>query len=84
MDFNVEDEETGILGLKSSEYSTVRLIRPVNIIDQDHRRRNETIIANPSNNYPKTRCHPRCPSVGFTVVSRPLGQCILVVMIRWM
>jgi hypothetical protein len=40
-----EGEETGILGLKRSEYSTIRLIRPVNIINQDRRRRNETIIA---------------------------------------
>jgi hypothetical protein len=56
-----------------SEYSTIRLLRPVNIINQD-RRSNETVTANQANNFPKTRCHQRSASDGFTVVSRRLTQ----------
>jgi hypothetical protein len=58
-----------MLGLKKSEYSTIRLIHPVNIIDQDQRRRNQTVTANQSENFQKTRRHPICASIGFAVCS---------------
>jgi hypothetical protein len=73
MDFNVEEEETGILGLKRSVSIPQSDLSAVNIIDQD-RRRNETVTANQSNNFQKTRRHPRCASIGFAVVSRRLRQ----------
>jgi hypothetical protein len=44
-----------MLGFKRSEYSTIGFIYLVNIIDQDHRRRNEIVTSNQSNNFPKAR-----------------------------
>jgi hypothetical protein len=38
-------EETGVPGFKRSEYPTIRLIRPINIVDQD-RRSSETLTVN--------------------------------------
>jgi hypothetical protein len=68
MDFSGE-EEIGMLRFKKSEYSTTALIRPVNIIDQDRGRRNETVTVNQSDNFQKTRRHPRRASIGFTACS---------------
>jgi hypothetical protein len=54
----------------SSEYSTVGLIHPVNVADQDHRRRNETVTSTQSNNFQETKCYSRRASIGFTAVSK--------------
>jgi hypothetical protein len=64
------EKETDMLGFNRSEYSTTELIYPVNIIDQDHRRRNETVASNQSNNFQETKCYSRHASIGFTVVSK--------------
>jgi hypothetical protein len=55
------EEENGLQELIRSEYSTIKLIHPVNIVDQDHRS-NETITANQANDFQKARCHQRCAS----------------------
>jgi hypothetical protein len=75
-------EELSMLWFNMSEYFAIELIRPVNIIDQD-RRSNETVTANQSNTFQKTRCHRRCAtrSDGFNNVSRCLRQCILMIVI---
>jgi hypothetical protein len=47
-----------MLEFNSSEYSTIRLIRPVNIIDQD-RRSNETVTADQLNDQDITKIRKR-------------------------
>jgi hypothetical protein len=64
------EEETGMLGFKKSEYSSIGLIHAVNIIDQDRRRGNETVTTDWSNNFQKRRYHPRCASDGSNVASK--------------